>query len=127
MSGSRPDFDDAEQTVSVEQAPIVEALRNRSKPYLLQQVQGPGAPREFALEIDEVILGRSLQAHISVESALLSRQHVALRRSGPEYSCVDLGSKNGFYVNGVKAHSAVLRDGDTLQLGDVVLVYREGA
>ncbi len=127
MSGSRKNFDDSEQTVSIERAPIIQAIRDRRKPYVLQQVQGPGAPRDFVLELDEVILGRSLQAHISVESALLSRQHVALRRAGPEYSCVDLGSKNGFYLNGVKAHSAVLREGDTLQMGDVVLIYREGA
>ena len=30
------------------------------------------------------------------------------------------------YLNGVKAHSAVLHGGDTLQIGDVVLVFRRG-
>jgi pSer/pThr/pTyr-binding forkhead associated (FHA) protein len=73
------------------------------------------------------VIGRSLQAHITLDSSLLSRRHVALKRTGPEYTCVDLGSTNGFYVNGVKAHSAVLHEGDALQMGDVVLLYREGS
>jgi hypothetical protein len=29
-------------------------------------------------------------------------------------------------LNGLKVHSAILRDGDQVQLGDVVLAYREG-
>jgi hypothetical protein len=29
------------------------------------------------------------------------------------------------YLNGVRAHSAVLHDGDTLQIGDVVFVFHE--
>ena len=38
---------------------------------------------------------------------------------------VDQNSANGVYLNGTKTHSAVLRDGDQLQLADVVLIYRE--
>ena len=117
---------DPEETVSLESAPIPAALRRSGKPFLLEQVQGPGAPRQFVLELSEIVIGRSLQAHISVDSSLISRRHLALRRSGPEYSCVDLGSKNGFYVNGVRAHSVVLQDGDTVQLGDIIMIYREG-
>ena len=90
-------------------------------------VRGPGAPHTFRLELDEIVVGRSLQAHISVPSESISRRHLALRRRGPEFSCVDLGSTNGFFVNGVRVHSAVLRDGDTIQLGDVIFIYREGA
>ncbi len=117
---------DPEATLSIDTGPVLASVRRAQKPYALDQVEGPGAPRRFVLELPEVVIGRSLQAHISVESGLLSRKHVELVRSGPEYVCKDLGSKNGFYVNGVRAHSAALRDGDTLQLGDVVLVYREG-
>lgn len=125
MSGS--DKLDGEETMSVERAaPVLEAIRQLSKPFALEQVQGPGAPQKFELRLPEVIIGRSSQAHVSLDSSALSRKHVALTRKGLEYVCSDLGSKNGFYVNGVRAHSAVLRDGDTLQLGDVVFLYREG-
>ena len=102
------------------------AIPRTRKPFLLEQVAGPGAPREFTLELDETILGRSLQATISIESAGISRQHAAVRRSGPEFSVTDLNSANGIYLNGVKTHSAILREGDTLQIGDVVFVFHEG-
>jgi pSer/pThr/pTyr-binding forkhead associated (FHA) protein len=107
-------------------ARVLTNARQATKPFVLCQMAGPGAPREHRLDLEEMIVGRSLQAHISIDSGLLSRRHLALRRSGPEYTCQDLDSSNGLFLNGVRAHSAVLRDGDTLQIGDVVFVFREG-
>ena len=94
---------------------------------MFSQVQGPGAPREFVLDLPEVIVGRSLHATISIDGGGVSRQHFSLKRNGPEYTFTDLDSANGVFLNGVKTHSAVLREGDVLQLGDVVLVYHEGS
>jgi hypothetical protein len=98
-----------------------------TKPFLLQQIAGPGAPRDIVLDLDELVVGRSHQAHICIDSARLSRKHMALRRSGVEYVCADLDSANGLFLNGVKAHSAVLREGDTIQIGEVVFIYHEGS
>jgi pSer/pThr/pTyr-binding forkhead associated (FHA) protein len=39
---------------------------------------------------------------------------------------VDLESANGVYLNGVRVHSAGLFEGDTIQIGDVLLMFREG-
>jgi pSer/pThr/pTyr-binding forkhead associated (FHA) protein len=110
----------------VDQPAILPSLQPNVKPYRLEQIGGPGAPREFPLELDEIVVGRSLQAHIAIESGSISRRHMRLCREGPEYKFADLDSANGVFLNGVKAHSAVLRDGDQLQIGDVVLRYREG-
>jgi pSer/pThr/pTyr-binding forkhead associated (FHA) protein len=106
--------------------PAASAVPRPKKPFLLEQVAGPGAPRNFTLELDETVLGRSLQATISIDSSRISRQHAAVRRDGPEFSITDLNSANGIYLNGVKTHSAILRDGDTVQIGDVVFVFHEG-
>jgi pSer/pThr/pTyr-binding forkhead associated (FHA) protein len=116
-----------EQTTMLHDVPIPASLRRAKKPFVLEQVGGPGAPREFVLEQDEIIIGRSLQANISIDGNGISRQHAAIRRSGPEYGFVDLNSANGVYLNTVKTHSAILRQGDTLQLGDAVFVFHEGA
>jgi pSer/pThr/pTyr-binding forkhead associated (FHA) protein len=91
----------------------------------LELVRGAGAPREFLLTAEEVVVGRSLQATISLDSGLLSRRHALLRRNGPEYVLQDLGSANGVFVNGLRVHSVVLCQGDTIQIGDVVLVFHE--
>lgn len=123
MSTSR--HDDEESTI-VGGLNVAHAVRWNRSPPMLRQIDGPGAPREFTLELDNIVVGRSSQAHISIESTLISRRHMSLQRSGPEFVCSDLDSANGVYLNGVKAHSAVLREGDTLQIGDVVLVYHEG-
>jgi len=103
------------------------AVPRHKRPFWLEQVAGPGAPREFTLELDETVLGRSLSANISIESSGISRQHAVIRRAGPEYSVADLNSANGMYLNEVKTHSAVLREGDVVQLGDVIFVFHEGA
>ncbi|HMJ10031.1 MAG TPA: FHA domain-containing protein [Polyangiaceae bacterium] len=107
-------------------ARVQPGARQTAKPSVLQQIGGPGAPRDHRLDLDEMIVGRSVQVHISIDSGLISRRHIMLRRSGPEYACEDLDSSNGMYLNGVKVHSATLREGDTLQIGDVVFVFREG-
>lgn len=103
---------------------IVAVDKRHPTPWL-EQVRGPGAPRELALGLGETIVGRSHQATLYIESALLSRRHISIRNQGPEFRCLDLDSANGMYVNGIKAHSALLHDGDTLQIGDVVLVFHE--
>lgn len=97
------------------------------RPFWLEQVAGPGAPREFTLELAETVLGRSLSANISIESSSISRQHAVLKRAGPEFTVTDLNSANGMYLNEVKTHSAVLCEGDVIQLGDVIFVFHEGA
>lgn len=100
--------------------------QRRKQRFVLEQVEGPGAPQRNELEGEEVIVGRSREADITISSKMMSRKHVRLSRSGPEFVALDLDSKYGMYLNGVKAHSAILRDGDVLQLGDAVFVFQEG-
>jgi hypothetical protein len=115
---------DIESTIAGDVS-LVGAMSSRKKEPVLEQIRGPGAPRKLALLPSETVIGRGIQASIQIESSLLSRRHVAFRRSGPDVTCADLDSQNGVYVNGVKVHSALLHDGDTLQIGDVVLVFHE--
>ena len=130
MGGSAHDSQDSsgfrEEPTTLGDATVMRSASRDRQPVVLRQIRGVGAPRDFVLELDETVIGRSLQAHISIDSSLLSRRHIAIRRSGAEFSAVDLESANGMYLNGIRAHAAVLRGGDTLQIGDVVLVFHEG-
>lgn len=96
------------------------------RPALLEQIKGPGAPRIFELRTREVIVGRSSQAHIAIESNSISRLHLKLERKEEEFRALDLDSRNGVFLNGIRAHSAVLREGDLVQVGGAVFVFREG-
>jgi pSer/pThr/pTyr-binding forkhead associated (FHA) protein len=82
--------------------------------------------QRLKLEHDALVLGRATDAELFLDAEQLSRQHVRLTRRDGEYTCTDLDSRNGLFLNGLRVHSVVLRDGDQLQLGDVTLVYREG-
>ena len=93
---------------------------------MLRQTKGPSAPKEHLLDAAELIVGRSSKCDICIDSPELSRQHIQLRRNGPECEVLDMGSRNGVYLNGVKIHRAVLRGGDTIQIGNVTFMFLEG-
>ena len=92
---------------------------------ILSLIEGPGAPKKYMLSKDTII-GRSSDAHIQIRSNMVSRKHIYLKRENSELVCTDLMSHNGLFLNGVKIHSATLRDGDTIQIGDVIFLYNQG-
>ncbi len=81
---------------------------------------------KFTLDGNEYVLGRGDKATLLLDSEEVSRAHAKITRVDGEYTIEDLGSRNGITLNGLRVHAAVLRDGDEVQLGDVVLTYREG-
>ena len=84
---------------------------------------GPG-PATIVLRADQAVLGRGTASDIVIDSASLSRAHVRLERRGPDVVVTDLESRNGLFLNGLRVHSAVLRDRDSLQLGDLRYRFR---
>jgi len=101
-------------------------LSSEVMPHKLVQARGPGSPRTLPLTDEEIVLGRSPEAGYQIPSPHLSRKHASIRGVGPEFHLKDLESRNGVFLNGIKVASAVLRDGDTIQLGDVVFIYHKG-
>ena len=93
---------------------------------ILSQIQGPGAPQQILITKNHLKIGRSLDADIQLNSNLVSRKHISLTREGSELICRDLNSHNGLLLNGIRIHSVALRDGDVLQIGDVVLIFHQG-
>ena len=119
------DFDNDSTMVG---GPLVAQVSTRHyKQARLEQTRGPGAPRAFELALAEMIVGRSTSAHICIDSSLISRKHMSLAKSGETFTANDLNSSNGMYLNGIKVHSAVLHEGDQIQIGDVVFSFFEGA
>ncbi|HXF42308.1 MAG TPA: GGDEF domain-containing protein [Pyrinomonadaceae bacterium] len=80
------------------------------------------------LERDEVILGRALGADVRVIDSKVSRQHAKVVKSKrsdglEEYKIVDLGSRNGIYLNGERVTEAVLVSGDKITIGEHILRF----
>lgn len=80
--------------------------------------------QEFDLPPGETILGRSPDCHVTIEDALVSRQHAKVVLRGEEAFLEDLGSRNGVRVNNrpVKG-SQKLTDGDRIRIGTQELVF----
>jgi signal transduction histidine kinase len=88
-------------------------------------VVNPGRPDEkrFALEEGAVVIGRAPECDVSLVHQSLSRQHARLEGRQGRISIVDLGSKNGVHVNGVRVEASPLSPGDSVRMGDVTLAF----
>jgi adenylate cyclase len=82
-------------------------------PGLLDEQQYPLPPEGHST------IGRTEENSIRVLHMSLSRKHARLECEGDRVVLVDLGSKNGTLVNGVRVDRFSLQDGDSFQCGDV--------
>ena len=69
------------------------------------------------------LIGRGSDAAVKLEDTSVSRRHAEIRSSPEGFVVVDLGSTNGTRVNGVSVTERVLKDGDTLAVGDSQLRF----
>jgi hypothetical protein len=72
-----------------------------------------------------VSIGRLSSNDIVLADSNVSRRHAELRRSGGQWTIVDLGSTNGTTVNGSQVSEHVLEHGDTLGFGTSELVFEK--
>ena len=82
----------------------------------------------YELTAEETLIGRNPTTDITLLDEGISREH-ALIAYDPEsdaYSVEDLQSTNGTKVNGKRVRSAVLSDGDELQIGHTRFEFRLG-
>jgi DNA-binding winged helix-turn-helix (wHTH) protein len=81
--------------------------------------------RVLSLRTGENLLGRDRDAAVCLDAASVSRHHARIRIEGTRATLEDLGSKNGTSLNGERLSSVrELRDGDTVRLGHVQLLFR---
>lgn len=90
----------------------------------LEQKEGPGSPRKIPLSSSITVFGRSSNCTIQLASSEVSRTHMMIKEEAKRFTCQDLNSYNGTHLNGVRIHSAELRNGDTIQMGNVVFIFR---
>ena len=82
--------------------------------------------RELLL-VGNMVIGRDPTCDVSDANPLLSRRHAEFVVGPQGVSVRDLNSRNGILVNGTKVGDAVLRPGDTVQVGHLQLQFVEEA
>lgn len=92
-------------------------------------VMPSGEKLEYFISRQEVEIGKAAHNHIVLNDPTVSNTHAILITRDRGYSIVDLGSRNGTYVNGERLGSQAhtLRHGDALQLGQTLLTFRNRA
>lgn len=88
--------------------------------------RGPNAGAKFVLNQPAMSAGRHPASDIFLDDITVSRRHAEFRNENGEFRVVDLGSLNRTYLNREAVDSAVLADGDVLQLGNFRLVFLTG-
>jgi pSer/pThr/pTyr-binding forkhead associated (FHA) protein len=89
------------------------------------EMEGDPDHPPIALHGDEIRIGRSADNEIRFEDNSVSRHHATLHRgANGHYAIHDLHSLNGVYVNDRQVQSATLKDGDRVEMGDLVVRYR---
>jgi DNA-binding winged helix-turn-helix (wHTH) protein len=86
------------------------------------------AGRRVPLVEGQNTIGRDPASTLQLDRATVSRHHARITLDVAGASLEDLGSKNGTFVGGKPVAGAVsLRDGDRLEFGKVVVIYREAS
>ncbi len=118
------DEDEEELTTVGMRADVVAATKKAKsqRPWLVI-VSGSGGIGKTYRIANRIVLGRSPQCDVQIEDGGASRQHAALEQ-GPDGAVriVDLGSRNGTFVNGEQVSREVLKDGDKIQIGDTTIL-----
>ena len=116
MAGIVDRISERERRRAVASVPLLEAGR-----YLA--VQDAGEHVVLPLTADVTRVGRSLVADVHLDDTTVSRRHALIVRRGDDAVVLDDRSRNGVFVNGERTSEAVLRDGDVIQLGRVVMRF----
>ncbi|HCU25172.1 MAG TPA: hypothetical protein DF383_09145 [Deltaproteobacteria bacterium] len=92
----------------------------------LEVLNGVAAGKKLSIPetLPEVIIGRDSGNQLAIDENVISRQHAKLERKWGGLVLVDLGSKNGSFVNNERIEEKLLRDGDKIMLGTVKILYR---
>ncbi|WP_181781907.1 glycogen accumulation regulator GarA [Pseudonocardia pini] len=93
---------------------------------LLVVRRGPNAGSRFLLDRPTTSAGRHPDSDIFLDDVTVSRRHAEFRRDSGEFVVVDVGSLNGTYVNREPVDTAVLANGDEVQIGKFRLVFLTG-
>lgn len=88
---------------------------------------GDAEGEHFPLRTQVTTIGRHPESDMVLDDITVSRRHSEVRLVDGRYVVSDAGSLNGTYVNQARVDSAVLQQGDELQVGKFHLVFLQSA
>ena len=92
----------------------------------LYSIAGPLKGSSRALTEETLTIGRDRSNQIAIGDLHLSRQHCSIKREGSEFKVVDLGSRNGVFVNSIPIRERILNHGDRIEIGSSMFIFSKG-
>ena len=89
-------------------------------------IRGVDEGKQFELNAPSITVGRHSANAVSLHDTQVSRRHLELRAASGGFELLDLGSGNGTLLNGQPVQVATLRSGDTITLGQTILMFTVG-
>lgn len=89
----------------------------------LKVTKGPSLGKVYPLVGKTVKIGKGPENAIKLADASVSTNHCGVQVDGTRFEIVDLGSKNGTFVNGKRVPRRFLQNGDVLSLGQTELTF----
>jgi hypothetical protein len=90
---------------------------------LVVRAGGGRSGETFPLSESPTVIGRSPECGIFLDDVTVSRKHAVFTQDSDCWRLEDQGSLNGTFVNRERVDTAVLSDGDEIQIGKYRLTY----
>ncbi|MGZ3457025.1 MAG: diguanylate cyclase [Archangium sp.] len=108
-------------------APLQELSTPVEAECCIVQIHGPELGRKYALQENELTIGREEGNHIVVDVDNVSRKHARILRKQGRLFVQDLGSTNGTYLNDQEVtRETPLRSGDLIKVGGSIFKFLTG-
>jgi hypothetical protein len=120
---ARQTSQDTRQIVDPRAAPYLDNARRMSVARLVLKASGK-EERSFPLSRESSTLGRHRNNDIVISDPKVSSFHARVDRTTEGHLLVDLGSRNGSFVNGRRVTQQKLASGDELRVGTARLNYQ---
>lgn len=101
----------------------VAAVQDRGGAALVVRAGGGREGESVPLQRDRVTIGRRPESDMFLDDVTVSRDHALVVARADGWHIDDLGSLNGTYVNRGRIDSALLHDGDEVQVGKFKLTF----
>ncbi len=86
-----------------------------------------GDIHEFTLKDASTTIGRDKGNGLQIKDRSMSRKHCRIDRTPTGWKVVDLGSRNGVFINDEKHPERDLRTGDILKIGNIPVEFEDDA